>query len=62
MFLRTRRKIYEFNFGLKGLIILRENADLVMANDKKFILYCGLISKQPAITFQEVDEIINESD
>ena len=62
MFLRTHKKIYEFNFGLKGLIIMRENADLVMANDKKFILYCGLISKQPAITFQEVDEIINECD
>ena len=62
MFLRTRRKIYEFNFGLKGLIILRENADLVMANDMRFLLYCGLVSKQPAITFQEVDEIIEECD
>lgn len=62
MFLRTRRKIYEFNFGLKGLIILRENADLVMANDMRFLLYCGLVSKQPAITFQEIDEIIEECD
>lgn len=62
MFLRTHKKIYEFNFGLKGLIIMRENANLVMANDKKFILYCGLVSKQPAITFQEIDEIINECD
>ena len=62
MFLRTNYKIYEFNFGLKGLIIMRENADLVMANDKRFILYCGLVSKQPAITFQEIDEIINECD
>ena len=62
MFLRTHKKIYEFNFGLKGLIIMRENADLVMANDKRFILYCGLVSRQPAITFQEIDEIINECD
>ena len=62
MFLRTHRKIYEFNFGLKGLIILRENADLVMANDMRFLLYCGLVSKQPAITFQEIDEIIEECD
>ena len=62
MFLRTHKKIYEFNFGLKGLIIMRENADLVMANDKKFILYCGLVSRQPTITFQEIDEIINECD
>jgi hypothetical protein len=43
MFLRTHRKIYEFKFGLKGLIMMRENANLVMANDKSFILYCGLI-------------------
>ena len=62
MFLRTHRKIYEFNFGLKGLIILRENVNLLMANDTRFLLYCGLVSKQPAITFQEVDEIIEECD
>ena len=62
MFLRTHRKIYEFNFGLKGLIIMRENANLEMAKDKRFILYCGLISKQPTITFQEINEIINECD
>ena len=62
MFLRTHKKIYEFNFGLKGLILMRENADLVMANDKRFILYCGLVSRHPTITFQEIDEIINECD
>lgn len=62
MFLRTNRKIYEFKIGLKGLIIMRENANLVMANDKRFLLYCGLVSKQPAITFQEIDEIIEECD
>ena len=62
MFLRTHRKIYVFNFGLKGLIIMRENANLVMANDTRFLLYCGLVSRQPAITFQEIDEIIEECD
>lgn len=62
MFLRTNRRIYEFKIGLKGLIIMRENADLVMANDKRFLLYCGLVGKQPAITFQEIDEIIEECD
>ena len=62
MFLRTHKKIYEFKFGLKGLIIMRENADLVMANDIRFLLYCGLVSRQPAITFQEIDEIIEECD
>ena len=62
MFLRTHRKIYEFKFGLKGLIMMRENASLVMANDKSFILYCGLVSQHPSITFEEIDEIINECD
>ena len=62
MFLRTHRKIYEFKFGLKGLIIMRENADLVMAKDMRFILYCGLISSHSAITFIEIDEIIQECD
>jgi hypothetical protein len=33
-----------------------------MANDMKFLLYCGLVSRQPAITFQEIDEIIKECD
>ena len=62
MFLRTHRKIYEFKFGLKGLIIMRENADLVMAKDMRFILYCGLISSHSAITFEEIDEIMQECD
>ena len=62
MFLRTHRKIYEFNFGLKGLILLNKNTDLMMTNDMRFFLYCGLISKQPDITFQEIDEIIEQCD
>lgn len=41
---------------------MRENANLVMANDTRFLLYCGLVSRQPAITFQEIDEIIEECD
>ena len=41
---------------------MRENADLVMAKDMRFILYCGLISSHPAITFEEIDEIIQECD
>ena len=62
MFLRTHRKIYEFKFGLKGLILMRENANLLVAKDKSFILYCGLICQHPDITFQEIDEIIKECD
>lgn len=34
----------------------------MMENDIRFILYCGLVGKQPNITFQEIDEIINECD
>ncbi len=62
MFLRTRRKIYEFKIGLKGLILMRENANLLATKDERFILYCGLISQHPDITFQEIDEIIADCD
>ena len=62
MFLKTKRKIYELKFGLKGLILLRENLDIVATEKLKFLLYCGLISQQPDITFQEIQEIIDECD
>lgn len=62
MYLRTHKKIYEINFGLKSLILLQENSNIMMDNDKHFLLYCGLISKQPDITFEEVDDIIRECD
>ena len=62
MFVRTHRKIYELKFGLKGLILLREKSNLVMTEDLEFLVYCGLISRQPDITFQEVHEIIEECD
>lgn len=62
MFLRTRRKIYEFKIGLKGLILMRENAELLATENERFILYCGLICQHPDITFQEIDEIIEDCD
>lgn len=62
MFLQTKRKIYELKFGLKGLILMRENTDLVAEKNKRFILYCGLICQHPDITFQEIDEIIEDCD
>jgi hypothetical protein len=62
MFLRTRRKIYELKFGLKCLILLRENLNIVATEDLDFLLYCGLISQHPDITFQEIQEIIEECD
>jgi hypothetical protein len=43
MFVRTRRKIYELKFGLKGLILLAENSNLVMTKDFEFLVYCGLV-------------------
>jgi hypothetical protein len=45
MFLKTKRKIYELKFGLKGLILLRENLDIVATEKLDFLLYCGLISQ-----------------
>ena len=45
MFLRTRKKIYELKFGLRGLILLRENLDIVATKNLEFLLYCGLISQ-----------------
>ena len=62
MFVRTRKKIYELKFGLKSLILLQENSNLVMAGDVEFLIYCGLICQHPDITFQEVREIIQECD
>lgn len=62
MFLYTRKKIYEFKIGLKGLILMRENASLLAMKDKRFILYCGLICQHPNITFPEIDEILEECD
>lgn len=62
MFVRTHRKIYEIKFGLKGLILLQEMSNSVMAEDLEFLVYCGLVSSQPDITFQEVREIIEECD
>lgn len=62
MFVRTHRKIYELKFGLKGLILLKENTNLVMEEDLEYLVYCGLVSQQPDVTFQEVKEIIEECD
>lgn len=62
MFLRTHRRIYEVKYGLKGLIILRENLNTEMTEDLELLLYCGLIGQHPTITFQEVKEIIEECD
>lgn len=62
MFLQTQRKIYELKFGLKGLVLLSENLDILATEKLKFLLYCGLVSQQPDITFQEIQEIIDQCD
>lgn len=61
MFIRTQNKIYQVKFGLMGLILLAENPDIV-AIDKEFSLYCGLISSHPDITLDEVRNIIATCD
>ena len=45
------------NLVSKGLIIMRENADLVMANDKRFLfLYCGWLAATRNYISREIDE------
>ena len=62
MFLHTKRKIYEIKFGLKSIILLQQNLKLIEDKNQKFLLYCGLITQQPNITLDEIDEIISECD
>ena len=62
MFLQTKKKIYEFKIGLKGLILYQEKANLSATEDINFLIYCGLITQHPDITFQEIEEIVAECD
>lgn len=56
MVIKTNNKSYIYEFGLKGQILIGENAKYNEDNIP-FYLYCGLISKQPDITYQECLEI-----
>lgn len=54
-------KIYPVNFGLKGLIILAELSYKLTGDkvqDLPFVLYCGLISHYPDISFSQIKEIL----
>lgn len=64
MILRTQNKIYWTKFGLKGLILLSQNINKLTdeESDLSFILYCGLVSHFPQISFKEINEIIEQCD
>ena len=63
MFLKTNQQIYEVSFGLKALILYHNYSDqLARLERKQFLLYCGLITKHPQITFDEVNCIISQCD
>ena len=63
MFLKTKTKIYKVNFGLSGLKLYSEYSNQIAEQDKThFLLYCGLISSYPDITFDEINDIISQCD
>lgn len=63
MFLTASGRIYEFKFGLKGLMLYHENLNLIAEqNFLSFLLYCGLISEQPNITIDEINDIASQCD
>lgn len=62
MIFRTRKQLFQTKFGLKGLILLRENSNNIVNEDLPFLIYCGLISLQPQVTFEDIDEIIKTND
>lgn len=56
------KKYFIVKFGLKGLILMSKNQQLIEAKDLKFILYCGLISQNPDIDLNTIDNIIYHLD
>ncbi len=63
MFLKTNQKVYEVSFGLKALILYHNYSNQFVGHDhQRFLLYCGLITKHPDITFDEVNRIISQCD
>lgn len=63
MLLKTDTKIYEVNFGLKGLILYSQYSNqLAELNQPSFLLYCGLVSHYPDITLDEINHIISQCD
>ena len=61
MIIKTHKQFYQLKFGLKGLILMAQNSQLV-AKDFSFLLYCGLVSQYPNITLKEIMDIIKEGD
>lgn len=61
MIFKTKKQIFQTKFGLKGLILLHEKSNNV-ENNLVFHLYCALISLQPWVTFEDIQEIIDNND
>lgn len=59
MIFKTKNKVFQTKFGLKGLILLQENSNNV-EDDLEFSLYCALVSSQPWVTLEDVREIIQK--
>lgn len=62
MIFKTKNQIFYVKFGLKGLIFLNESTNTTVNEDLNFLVYCGLVSLQPDITFDDVKEIISTND
>lgn len=63
MFLKTNQKVYEVSFGLKALILYHNYSNQLVGQDRQtFLLYCGLITRHPDITFDEIKHIISQCD
>ena len=62
MIISIRDKSYIFEFGLIGLMMLRDSIKINVENNFLSVLYCGLIKYQPNITMEEVNQIFQELD
>lgn len=57
-------KIFQVKFGLRGLILLNEFSQELTGKkeqDLPFILYCGLVSHYPHISFIDIENILREN-
>lgn len=57
MTLQIKDKIIPFKIGLKGSMMLNENANLNAEKDTDFIIYCGLLSHEPSISLKDLREL-----
>lgn len=61
---KYKNQIFCVKFGLKGLILLNQFSQKLtgkMEQDLPLVLYCGLISHYPHISFQDIENILKEN-